>query len=182
MQEALHPQQQHCIQLKWECRRIQSLHDNCIHLHRHCILQHTTMAPHGGTLLPLHEHCIHITEQCRGHCNHCRTLHPTEVALKAYCNHCQLTASNSWAVHPQTGIQNEALQPLQGHCSQLKWHCRCTEMNAGSLHPPSCVLHPTSQHTASTLGQSAEAAWALDPLSETLQWALQPLQQHCIQL
>ena len=66
------------------------------------------------------------------------------------------------------------------HCIWLIWHCKRAEVTAGSLQPPSWALHPWSQYTTSTLWDSASTAWALHPHSGTLQWALQPLQDHCI--
>ena len=110
------------------------------------------------------------------------TLLPPDVVIQAHCNHFRMTASTACSLHPHSGTQKRALQPLQGHCIQMKWHCRSTAMTAGSLHHPSWALNPTSQHTPSTLSHTADTAWAQHPDSGTWQGALQPLQLHCMQL
>ena len=155
------------------------------------------------TLQPLHGHCIYIQGHVRGLCNTEATLHPAEVALQAHCHHCRITAFTfSGTAYYNTSqclhivghcIQSldtaskfrdnaGALQPLQGHCILMKWHCRGSATTAGSLHHPSWAVNPASQHTASTLCHTADTAWALHPHSEAWQGALQPLQLHCIQL
>ena len=150
-------------------------------------------------------HCIHcmttastFPDNAGGSASTAGTLHPPEVALKSYCNHCRLTASNSralhplsqhtaanfwysastaWALHPRSGTLQLALQPHKQHGIQLKWHCRCSTITAGSLHPPSWALHPPSQHTACTFWDSASNACTLHPRSRTMQSALQTLKR-----
>ncbi|PPV31399.1 hypothetical protein AWN79_19715 [Clostridioides difficile] len=79
------------------------------------------------------------------------SLHSTSLALHPPSHHtaCSLwnTSSTAWALHPHSWKVPSALQPQQGHCIQLKWHCRHTEITTGSLNPTTWALHPPSQHT-----------------------------------
>ena len=139
-------------------------------------------------LLVLCIHCIGTASTFQDNAgviaSNAETLHPAEVALKAYCHHCRLTASTFLGTDSS----------VKTYCIQLVRHCRhCmgtaytfretvggTATNAGSLHPSSWALHPLSYHTACTLWDTASTAWALHPCSWTLHLAVQPLQQNCI--
>ena len=111
-------------------------------------------------------------------------VHP--VSQHTASNLCD-TAYTALALHPHSQTMLAALQPLQGHCMQLQWHCTCTTITECSLHPlnvhcihiqghcmrnaitsvslhsQSWALHLPSQHAASTLCNPAATEWALHP-------------------
>ncbi|PWG24323.1 hypothetical protein DF270_16070, partial [Listeria monocytogenes] len=127
-------------------------------------------------------HCIHcmgtafnFSDREGGTATAAGTQLPAEVALHPPSQNtaCTLwdTASNAWAQHALSRTMPFALQPLQGDCIQMKWHCRCIEFSTGSLHPPPWAVHLPSQNKTSTLWDTASTAWGLHPRSGTLELA-----------
>ena len=109
-------------------------------------------------------------------------------------------------VPPHSGTVQGALQPLQRHCIQVKWHCNPCRITAstfmgtaatywdmavsnattaGSLHQPSWAQYPPSQHNASTASAMQaifmETAWGNATSAGSLHppsWALHSLSIH----
>ena len=141
------------------------------------------IATTAGSLHPVHEHCIHIQGSFGGTAITAGSVHPPSWALHSLSKQSASTwwdtASTSGEIHIH-GKHRRALQPLQLHCIQLKWHCTLTVIPAGSMHPPSWALHPPSQHASCTLWDTASTAWALQQHSRTMHQAMKSMQGHCI--
>ena len=123
---------------------LQSLPAHCIQLQGSA----SSVKTYGIRLGSQCRHCMEIPSTFRdmagGSATNAATLHPAEVALQVQCNHRSFTAFTVLGLHECFRKMPGAQQPPQEHCSQLKWHCRCTAITAESLHPASWAMHHPS--------------------------------------
>ena len=147
----LNPQQGQCFQFQGNCRWHGSHCRNCA----------STLM---GTTSSVTTYCIHLVGQCL-HCmctastlpdstgGTAATMHPPSWALHPPSQHPAYSlwdsASTAWALHPNPGKLQGALQLLQDHCIHLHGHCIiCHNL----LHTPCGTMHPQHAHNIHSHG------------------------------